>query len=574
MAKMMDFLGQKIMIGELVGDVCYYQTMLDYNASPTYFDPFEYISANEVDFPESDKEYNFYNPDTEDDYPVFSFKVIHNWNGSGKTRVGYSFRAYSGGEWMPWSPGYYLVPNWDDGYAGADLDNLTEEDGWRNGLWITYVSVSSDYAAQFVVGTWGFALFHEHASGVHIATGTPQVQSYTYDEDLVPPHYIPDTFDNCYRMFDSVGYQMNNPAFGAEWMELLMRPIDGPEDDDSGPAGGGGKYEFPSWGIGISELPSINIIDSGIATMWTPSPAQIKSLMRFLWSDDFFDNIIKLVADPLENIIQFGVVPFDLSAYAGTAKEVKVGNVGTNISMTPLTKQYISYDMGSLSIREAWGNCLDYNNTKVSIFVPYVGTFDLTPDEVMNCDHVNLRYNIDLFSGDFIAEIYVKKRMPSGIYLGGDKEIPMYHKSGNLMTKFPLTGANYGRVYTSILSGAANAIGQAAGGNFLGAAEAAAGAVLNANSVPVERSGQYTGVSAALGASAPYLILTQPVQVKPGKYGKMEGYPSFINYTLSTLEGFTKVLSVIDNQVSATDTEKEEIDSLLKQGIFLPERRK
>ena len=570
MAKMMSFLGQKIMIGELCGDICSYNNALSYQSAPTYFDPFKYMHDN-GGYPASDHEYTFYDPSTEDDYPVFSISLIY--VSDTLVRVGYKFRGYSGGSWNPWPTTEPLIPTWNDGYSYADITDITEEDRWRFGLWITYISVASEAAAQYTVGSWGFALFHENMYR-DFATGDPQVDAAEYKDDLTPPHYIPGSFETIYTMFDKLGYQMNFPAFGEEWMGTLMVPIDGPEDDDSGPAGGGGKYEFPSWGIGISELPSINIIDSGIATMWTPSPAQVKSLMHFLWSDDFFDNIIKLVADPLENIIQFGVVPFDLSSWAGTAKEVKIGNVGSNVTMTPLTEQYISYDMGSISIREAWGNCLDYNNTKVSIFVPYVGTFDLTPDEVMNCDHINLRYNIDLFSGDFIAEIYVKKRMPSGIYLGGDDDraIPMYHKSGNLMTKFPLTGANYGRVYTSILSGAANAIGQAAGGNFLGAAEAAAGAVLNANSVPVERSGQYTGVSAALGATAPYLILTQPVQVKPGKYGQMEGYPSFITYQLVTLEGFTKVLSVIDNKVSATDPEKEELERLLKEGIILPER--
>lgn len=565
MAGMIKFLEQDLYIGDLLGDMCYYNTDLLYDSGPSYFNPFEYI-LNHGGIPETDREYAFYNPSTEDDYPVFSFTLIHDDLVGGKLRVGYKFRSWNGASWDAWPITSPQVYNWRDGYEGANPDSITEEDGWRNGLYITRITVASDYAGQYTVGNWGFCLGNED---IHTdrPDGLPYTQGYEYNEDATPPHYIPESFDNCYHMFDANGYQSASPTFGAEWMELLYAPIDDAKDDTSGPAGGGGKYDFGSWSIGISTLPSIGIMDSGIAAMWSPSTSQINSLVSYLWTDDFIDNIKKLCADPLDNIIQFGIVPFDLSSYRGTAKECKIGNVSTGITLSPLTTQYVTYDMGSLSISEAYGNCLDYNNTKIAIFVPFVGTFDLSPDEVMNTDYINLRYNIDLLSGDFIAEIYIKKRMPKTRVM----ENVMYHRSGNLMIKLPLTGANYGRIYQSLIGGAAQMVGSALTGNFGGATSAAAGMVLNANSQPTERSGSYTGNAAALGAETPYLILTQPVQVLPANYGVYDGLPSYITYKLSSISGYTKVNALVDNTISgATDAEREEIERLLKDGVILP----
>ena len=564
MAKMINFLEQTIYVGCLLGDTCAYNTCLLYDDVPTYFNPFAYMRSH-GGIPETDHEYAFYNPDTGDDYPVFSFTLIHDDLADGKLRVGYKFRTYNGASWDPWPVTSPIVYHWRDGYDGADPSNITVEDGWRNGLYIVTVTVASEHSS-FVVGDWGFVLGHEDIWH-DTPTGDPNIEGYEYDEDATPyPRYIPESFEFTYNMFDRDGQQTGNPRFGSEWMELLFSPIADASDDTSGPSGGGGLYEFPSDVIPFSKLPSLTIMDSGIATMWSPSTSQISSLVDFLWSDGFIDNIKKLCADPLENIIQFGIVPFDLSAHRETAKEVCVGNVSSGVTMYPLDNQYVSYDMGSVYIREAYGNCMDYNNTKISIFLPYVGVFDLTPDEVMNTESISINYNIDLLSGDFMAEIWIKKPMPKGQAL----QATMYHRSGNLMIKLPLTGANYGRVYQSLISGAAQTIGSALTGNFGGAASAAAGMVLDANSQPTERSGSYTGNSASLGYEIPYLILTQPVQVMPKEYGQFEGYPSYIMYTLSELDGYTKVNSVIDNTVGgATDAEREEIERLLKEGVFL-----
>ena len=564
MARLYNFLGQEVVFGDIVGDICLYSTRLGYDSPGTYFDPIKY-AEDHGGIPTSNHTYYFYDESTGDQDPVFGIYFIYSGN---KFRVGYITRFFDTGTgtWNPYTGNPLIMP-WFDRYEGADPNNITNDDRFKNGLYFTYINIASDPGAgRFTVGKIGYTLGHE--TDVGIAVEYPGTCTYELDDHIQNPNYetYKLTGGDSYSMFAYNGMQIAFPDHGGEWMATLATPINDFDEDDSEPAGGGGSYDFHSDPLGFSDLPGISIIDSGIATMWTPSPAQIQGLVNFLWSDDFFDNIIKLVADPLENIIQFGIVPFSLDNYKGTAKDVMIGNVNSEVVMTPLTRQYIHVSLGSVKIPEAWGTVMDYEpNTKISIFVPYVGVFDMVASEVMNADSVELAYNIDLLSGDFIAEIKVNKHYPKGVHLNG----LVYHKAGNLMTKLPLTGANYGRMYPSMLSGVAQTISGVGAGSLGSVAGGVANTLISSFSVPVERTGAYTGSAAMMGCEIPHIILSQPVQVKPARYNEYEGFASYITYKLSNLSGFTKCESVIDNTVSAPDDEKAEIERLLKEGVIL-----
>lgn len=557
MARYYNFLDQVITFGDYVGDICD-SDYVGYDSPPTYFDPIKYAETH-GGIPTSDHSYLFYDESTGDHNPVFGIYFVYSGN---KFRVGYHFRGFNTetGVWFDYPVTDPEIMPWFDRYDGADPNNITNEDRFRNGLYLLYCNVGTGAFAP--IGTFGYSLGHETETGVPVES--PGVVSYELDEEQDPPRYVATGGDK-YYMFAYNGLQIAQPRFGGTWFGTLATEIKEFNDDSSKPAGGGGNYQFWSDDVGMGGLPNLSIIDAGIATMWNPSPAQVQGLVDFLWSDDFFDNVIKLISDPLDNVIQFGIVPFSLSAYRGTAKEVKVGNVSTGVTMFPLTNQYVRLDLGSKEIPETWGTVMDYEpNSAVSLFLPYAGTFDLTPSEVMDCKSINIEYYVDLLTGDFIAGVTINKRYPKHRL-----NSVMYHKAGNLMMKMPLTGSNYGRLYTSILSGVAQTAAGVASGNIGSVAGSVANTLVSASSVPVQRTGAYTGPAAFMGCEYPYLILTQPIQVMPDNYARYEGFPCYQTYKLSTLHGYTKCESVIDNTVSATDAEKDEIERLLKEGVIL-----
>ena len=173
-------------------------------------------------------------------------------------------------------------------------------------------------------------------------------------------------------------------------------------------------------------------------------------------------------------------------------------------------------------------------------------------------------YNIDLLSGDFVAQLRCRNKEHKS-----DLDDVLYHKTGNLLTNFPLTEANYANFYKSIVTGAAGAVSGAVTGNPLLAANSMADAALSIGSVELERSGSFSGAASGMSCRKAYLVLTQPSQHLPKDYNKYIGWPSYIRYKLSTLSGYTQVEEVIDNTVAAMDDEKAEIERLLKEGVIL-----
>lgn len=336
--------------------------------------------------------------------------------------------------------------------------------------------------------------------------------------------------------------------------------IDSYEQDSSTTGGGiGSNYGYDGVPIDFWGVPGLSTLDTGFIRMYSPTNVQMRTFGSFLWSSNFIDNILKLMEDPIEGIIQVGIVPLDLSSYLGSDTHIYVGNVDTGVLAKPLTQQVIPVDMGSIDVKENWQNALDYAPfSKCELFLPMIGFVPLQINEVMD-SRITLRYYVDLLSGDCVAALKVDKISKNGINLHS----VMYHYRGNMLLNIPVTGKNYSAFYASIIT---STLGAATGSP----SSIASGVSNVLNSVPqMQKSGSFTGASGYIGCYKPYIAIDRPIQQLPKNYKKYVGYPAYIPYKLSALSGYTVVDSLIDNTVIATDTEKAEIERLLKEGVYL-----
>lgn len=576
MASTRKFLGQNIVIGEAVCDTIARGQQI-YQSTPSYFDAIKYMQEN-GGITHEDKIYRFYDESYSED-PLFAFR--RTFIDSTHFIVEYRFRR--GEPTNPWwgddSTGWWTCPRnaeYEEGvpytYPGVVWDDIKADDHWRTGIWFFKADIYSDY--QGGVYRWeypyGAALGHEpiidsiiqgRLTDTLIAGAYQEIESGEYAGSYEPaPGSV---YYNVYRNGTFI-----SPAIDGAYIMLalmnLSQEVDSFEDDTAEAGGGyGGGYGFYSDHIGVPGLPTISILDTGMASMFNPTPAQSRLFANFLWSDDFFDNIIKLLGDPLENVISFASVPLDVSSLHGAVSEVKVGNVGTGVNMPLLTSQYKQVSLGSVPIPHNWFTALDYEpGSQIEIFLPFCGMFNLSASEVRG-GTVTVDYNIDLLSGDFCAFVTITNNEHNNL------NSVLYHKTGNLLTNFPLTEANYAQFYKSVIAGAAGAVSGAVTGNPLIAAGSIVDAAMSIGSVQLERTGSFSGATSGMSCRKAYLVLTQPKQHLPADYSKYIGYPSFLKRKLSAISGYTKVESVIDNTVSAPDDEKVEIERLLKEGVIL-----
>ena len=329
------------------------------------------------------------------------------------------------------------------------------------------------------------------------------------------------------------------------------------QDGESDTGGGTGDFDGTGDNIDIPGLPTLSATDTGFITLFNPSTAQLKSLANYMWSSGFdLDTFKKLFADPMDCILGLSIVP--VAVPNGGSSAVSVGNISTGVSMTKAAAQYVAVDCGTLNVNEYWGAYLDYDPyTKAEIYLPYIGTHALAVDDIMG-KAVHVVYHVDILSGACAA--YVK--CGSSV---------LYTFIGQCSSSIPITGNDWTNVINGVLT-AAGAIGSmvATGGASAPlAVPALASTAVNGMKPTVEKSGSMSGTGGMLGIQTPYLILTRPRQAVPAKQNEFMGYPSFITKKLSNVSGYTEIESVHLENISATEQELSEIESLLKGGVIL-----
>jgi len=344
------------------------------------------------------------------------------------------------------------------------------------------------------------------------------------------------------------------------------------EDDTARPGGGyDGDYGYRGEEWGIDPPLGLDALDTGIFDMYSPTKSQVQNLASFLWSSSFIDNVLKAWSEPMDSIISFGIVPIDLSSFTETtSNEVVIGGVGSGVQMYRLKQQKIVLDMGTVNVKLSNTNALDFEPfTQAQIYLPFIGFCPLKVNDVMS-GTAHVVYHIDLLSGDCIAFVECKRDNASGMNWWNQKSV-RYQYRGNLLISVPLCARDYSSFYKNLVLGGISAAGSAVSGNIGGAITGLISSATNAlmDGPDVQRSGNYSGSVAGLMNRRPCLILSRAIQQLPAKYSEYIGYPCFNLYKLSKLHGFTMVEAVIDNTVSATDTEKTMIEDLLKGGIII-----
>ena len=353
-----------------------------------------------------------------------------------------------------------------------------------------------------------------------------------------------------------------------EDLNRLNTLSDEPYDGNSGANGagsiGGNGYGF--WNddrTGNQPLPTTSIIDTGMCSIYLPSKALLKDFSNYLWTNDFFDNVIKNYQSPLENIISLSIIP--AIAQPDDARYISIGNCTTNILCTITNEQYVSVECGSIDLKEHYGNFSDYSpNTSIDIYLPYIGYRQIDIDDFMS-GKIRVRYQCDILTGDCVAEIYCE---------GKGKSKLMYTFNGNISYNVPLSGANYLQYYLSIVSGigsVATGVAQGIGGNPLGGIGTAASGVgqILTSKPAYGRSGSLGSAAGYLSYRRPFLVRKSPINTTAKNLAQENGYISNKGQKIGDYSGFTKCAAVILDGITATKSEIDEIETLLKEGVII-----
>ena len=98
-------------------------------------------------------------------------------------------------------------------------------------------------------------------------------------------------------------------------------------------------------------------------------------------------------------------IPVDLSNITGDTSNIMLGQYDSMVSSTLLNQYLLDIDGGAITIPEKFNNAYDYLTTECILHLPFLDEINLPPHYVVN-QTINIKYKLDLYSGTLTANIY------------------------------------------------------------------------------------------------------------------------------------------------------------------------
>lgn len=222
------------------------------------------------------------------------------------------------------------------------------------------------------------------------------------------------------------------------------------------------------------------------------------------------------------------------------------------------------YDFGEL---DGWGDKLDFTNTQLTLFLPFVGSVNIDINACMY-NRLEVDYCIDVYNGNIIYYVYTNS-------LETDTDTLYGTYTGNCAIDIPLCGAGQsgsvlGRITNAVSSLAVGAASIAAG-NPMTAAGAALGMVdAVVPTYKVDRSGAIDVNGSCLSPYRISLKISQPVELRADTQYNV-GRAAYFDCTFSDLPAGKHIISAVevDGISTATSAEQEQIKQILMRGVYV-----
>lgn len=394
-------------------------------------------------------------------------------------------------------------------------------------------------------------------------------KTYTYYPVTLPAS-VNDTLDNPNANIQPVSYVDDTPQGQSNWAvddsiaELILTLLSTLASTDTEPKGmytEDTSTDDPlpttpnTTDTGDGTSPTVVMPTGNASRLWSvynPSQAEVDAFGAWLWSSNFIEQIKKLFVDPMTAIIGIHKI-FATPVISQSKGTIVCGYIDSQVSSNLVTEQYTTVDCGTIDLFEYFGNVFDYEDTEVSVYLPFIGIHQLDTSFVMRSS-INILYHVDVYTGACLAEIRISR----------DGFAPIiYTFSGDCSVRYPLSSGSYMGIVSGILTAGAALLSGGVGGVIGGAM------ALSNSHTNVQKSGSLQGNTGAMGCKKPYIIISRP-QVAMTDFPHYQGYGSNTMVSVGALHGYFKLTDVdVQHVSSATGEELLRIKTLLEQGVHM-----
>ena len=325
------------------------------------------------------------------------------------------------------------------------------------------------------------------------------------------------------------------------------------EDDPSGYDDDDDDYHDPSDNEDDTPDDSTDITVSGeVCKTYKIEQIELKKLGQFLWTSDFFDNVLLVNNSPIENIISLKALIGTVTT-TGTSQALALGNVTTTANATPCDES-ITINVGSITLPRKYNNFLDFEPyTKVQIYLPFYGCAMLDSSLVIGRT-ITIKYIIDVITATAKIKIIHDNKT-------------LYEFKTSCGSDLPITSSNRASVETGYLSSGVGMGISIASGNVLGGL--ASGLSMAQSQYHSSTSGNVSGVLNFHDSRMVTVLVDRPVYTELRNFNKTHGRVCNLSKTLRDLRGFTKCAENVQIPFNCLDEERTMIIEQLTNGVII-----
>lgn len=279
------------------------------------------------------------------------------------------------------------------------------------------------------------------------------------------------------------------------------------DDKDSGTLVEG-VYQFTIYYEGEA-IPAPSTERMNFYTIYEPTNSNMETINDAIFIDS------QGTVNVLNNFISykrfFCTIPSD-----GTTA-LKAGRYNFNVLAPYVDEPTLEIDCGSIDITELRHSLVDYSPyTQIRVYLPFCGFEYLDVEKLMG-HRVHLKYQVDILSGRCLAQLYVDLVSPETCY---------YQFGGTIAAEEPFSQ----------------------GGNYKGWYE-----LITTN---------------MLGELQPYVVVST-AKLLEGNLAEYEGLPTAQVVRVGDVDGYVEYKSIHAEGMLATESEKLEIERLLREGVYV-----
>lgn len=171
----------------------------------------------------------------------------------------------------------------------------------------------------------------------------------------------------------------------------------------------------------------------GLITVYNPTVNDLIEISKVRFEEIYSSGDSKYI-----DTAQYLIALFRLycRVRTGETERVYFGKYDMQVDCPIVDEDILILNCGDVTISEKYHNSIDYNNTEIEIYLPFIGFVSLKTTDFMNCT-VNLKYQVNVINGESLAILSVD-----------DNELMT--QNCNISFKIPYTMEDNKKVYSEI----------------------------------------------------------------------------------------------------------------------------